>query len=84
MGKRRKRRKRGRGWFLEGGQETVKGIEPSKPLARILNSLLLRPPLETPLRGLGVADGSRPTSSFQHFNPSESVDLTLERGYARS
>lgn len=41
-------RNRGRGWFLEGGQETVKGIEPSKPLARILNSLLLRPPLEKP------------------------------------
>lgn len=43
-----KRRRGGRGWFLEGGQETVKGIEPSKPLARILNSPLLRPPLETP------------------------------------
>lgn len=35
-------------WFLEGGQETVKGIEPSKPLARVLSSLLLRPPVETP------------------------------------
>lgn len=66
-------RKEGRGGgFSRVAKRRLKAL--SRPShSREFWALLLRPPVET-LRGLGVADGSRPTSSFQHFNPSESVD----------